>query len=60
MKAYVKPYECITIMILCVLLVPVTAYLLGEWYAYWGHAFLAVVFGILAVFMKTRYYWEED
>lgn len=48
------------IMMVCVILVPVIAYLFGSWYAYWGHALLAVIFGILAVFVKTRYYWEEN
>lgn len=50
----------LAVMILCVILVPVTAYFLGEWYAYWGHALLAIIFSVLAVLIKTRYYWEED
>lgn len=55
-----KAYAYFAIMSLCVILVPVIAYFLGEWYAYWGHALLAIFFGVLAVFVKTRYYWEED
>ncbi|MEA2090161.1 MAG: hypothetical protein U9O89_05325 [Thermoproteota archaeon] len=50
----------IIMMVVCVILVPVIAYLFGGWYAYWGHALLAIVFGVLAVFIKTRYYWEEE
>lgn len=48
------------IIALCFILIPVIAYFLGGWYAYWGHALLAIIFAILAVFIKTRYYWEED
>ena len=48
------------VMALCIILVPVIAYLLGGWYAYWGSALLAIVFGVLAVFIKTRYFWEEE
>jgi len=50
----------LAIMALCIILVLVIAYFLGGWYAYWGHALLAIVFGILAVFIKTDYYWEEE
>jgi len=59
-EAYMKVYPFLAVMILCIVLVPATAYLLGEWYAYWGHALLAIVFGVLAVFVRIRYYWEED
>ncbi|MBX5329067.1 MAG: hypothetical protein QHH18_05895 [Candidatus Bathyarchaeota archaeon] len=59
-RCRLKVYILSAILILCVILVPVLAYLLGEWYAYWGHAILAIVFGVLAVLIKTRYYWEED
>jgi hypothetical protein len=59
-RCLVKAYVLLAIMVLCVTLVPVIAYLLGEWRAYWGHALLAIVFGVLAVFIKTRYFWEED
>jgi hypothetical protein len=55
-----KIHGLLAIMALCIVLVPVIAYSLGGWYAYWGHALLAVVFGVLAVFIKTRYYWEEE
>jgi len=55
-----KAYAFLALMVLCILLVPLTAHYLGEWYAYWGHALLAIIFGVLAVFVKTRYYWEED
>lgn len=55
-----KVYIVLAIMVLCVILVPVIAYLFGEWYVYWGHALLAIVFGVLAVLIKTRYFWEED
>ncbi|MGC9346264.1 MAG: hypothetical protein ACP5ER_05695 [Candidatus Bathyarchaeales archaeon] len=50
----------VVFLVICVILVPLIAYLLGEWYAYWGHALLAIVFGVLAVLIRTRYYWEED
>jgi len=56
----IKIYCLLSIMALCVILVPVVAYLIGGWYAYWGQALLAIVFGVLAVFIKTHYYWEED
>lgn len=50
----------IAIMILCIILVPIIAYLLGGWYAYWGHAILAIIFAVMAVLLRTRFYWEED
>lgn len=55
-----KIYCLLSVMALCIILIPVIAYLIGGWYTYWGHALLAIVFGVLAVFIKTRYYWEED
>jgi hypothetical protein len=55
-----KTHFLLVIMTLCIILVPVIAYVIGGWYAYLGHALLAVVFAFLAVFIKTRYYWEED
>ncbi|MDH5495350.1 MAG: hypothetical protein OEY24_06585 [Candidatus Bathyarchaeota archaeon] len=55
-----KIYGLLAIMVLCFILVPIIAYLLGGWYAYWGHGLLAIVFALLAVFIRTRYYWEED
>jgi hypothetical protein len=55
-----KIYCLLFTMALCVILVPVIAYLIGDWYTYWGHALLAIIFGVLAVLIKTRYYWEED
>jgi hypothetical protein len=55
-----KIHALLAIMVLCIVLVPVIAYSLGGWYAYWGQALLAIVFGVLAVFIKTRYYWEEE
>jgi len=59
-NAMSKIHGLLAIMALCIILVPVIAYLSGGWYAYWGHALLAIVFGVLAVFIKTRYYWEEE
>jgi len=53
-------YVILGIMAFCFVLVPIIAYLFGGWYAYWGHAVLAIVFAFLAVFIKTHYYWEED
>lgn len=50
----------LVMMAFCFVLVPIIAYLFGGWYAYWGHAVLAVAFAFLAVFIKTQYYWEED
>ena len=55
-----KAYIVLATIVLCTILVPVIAYLFGEWYAYWGHALLAIVFGVLAVLIKTHYFWEED
>ena len=55
-----KAYIIMVLMALCVILVPVIAYSVGGWYAYWGHALLAIIFGILAVLLRTRYYWEEE
>jgi hypothetical protein len=55
-----KIYGLLSILTLCFVLVPIVAYLLGGWYAYWGHALLAIIFAIVAVFIKTRYYWEEE
>jgi hypothetical protein len=43
-----------------ILLVPILALAFGEWYAYWGHALLAIVFGILLVWTRTHNYWEEE
>jgi hypothetical protein len=56
----IKIYCLLFIMALCVILVPIIACLIGGWYAYWGQALLAIIFGVLAVFIKTHYYWEED
>mgnify|MGYP000014574688 CR=1 FL=1 len=50
----------LALMGLCIILVPVTAYFLGSWYAYWSHALLAIIFAVLAVLLRTRFYWEED
>jgi len=47
-------------LVLMFLLVPVVAFLLKDWYAYWGMGFLALLFGIVLIYLKTRYYWEED
>lgn len=55
-----KIHCLLAIMILCIILVPVIAYLIGGWYAYWGHVLLAIIFAVLAVFIKTQHYWEED
>jgi hypothetical protein len=50
----------IAVMTVCVILVPVIAYLFGGWFAYWGHALLAIIFSVVVVLIRTRYYWEED
>ena len=50
----------ITIMGLCLLLVPISAYFLDDWYAYWSHALLAVIFAVMAVLLRTCFYWEEE
>ncbi|MGB9676246.1 MAG: hypothetical protein ACPL0C_03560 [Candidatus Bathyarchaeales archaeon] len=55
-----KVYILLAAMLFCVILVPLIAYLIGEWYAYWGHAILAIVFSLIAVYIKTHYYWEEE
>ncbi len=41
-------------------MVPVVAFLLEGWCAYWGLGFLALLFGVLLTYLKTHYYWEED
>lgn len=53
-------YVLLAVMALCFISVPIIAYLFGGWFAYWGHALLAIVFGIIAVLIRTKYYWEED
>lgn len=55
-----KTHFLLVIMALCIILVPVIAYMLRGWYPYWGHALLAIIFAVLAVFIKTHYFWEED
>jgi hypothetical protein len=60
MKAVKKVIGLLLVMALCLALIPAVAYFWGGWYSYWGHAFLAIVFAVVAVFVKTRYYWEED
>jgi hypothetical protein len=50
----------IAVMTVCVILVPVFAYFLGGWFAYWGHALLGIIFSVVVVLIRTRYYWEED
>jgi hypothetical protein len=52
-------YVLLAVMALCLMLVPIVAYLYGGWFAYWGHALLAIVFGTIAVLVRTKYYWEE-
>jgi hypothetical protein len=49
----------LAIMVLCVVLAPLIAYLVGEWCTYWGHAILAIIFALAAVLLKTRWYWED-
>ena len=41
-------------------LVPVVAYLLEDWYVYWGLGLLSLLFGVLLVYLKTHYYWEDN
>jgi c-di-AMP phosphodiesterase-like protein len=53
-------YSIIVVMALCIILIPIVAYLFGGWYAYWGHALLAIIFAVMAILLKTRFYWEED
>jgi c-di-AMP phosphodiesterase-like protein len=53
-------YLIIVVMALCIILIPIVAYLFGGWYAYWGHALLAIIFAVMAILLKTRFYWEED
>jgi 4-hydroxybenzoate polyprenyltransferase len=55
-----KIYGFLAILGLCFALAPVLAYLLGGWWAYWGHGVLAIIFAIIAVMIKTRYYWEDE
>lgn len=55
-----KIHGLLAMMALCFILVPIIAYLLGGWYAYLGHGLLAIVFAILSVLIRTRYYWEEE
>jgi hypothetical protein len=55
-----KIHALLVMMVLCFILVPIIANLFGGWYAYLGHGLLAIIFAILAVFIRTRYYWEED
>lgn len=55
-----KLHVILMLMACCLILVPVSAYALGGWYAYVGHAVLSIAFAGLAVLLKTRYYWEED
>ncbi|MBS7616816.1 hypothetical protein KEJ45_06435 [Candidatus Bathyarchaeota archaeon] len=50
----------IFIMILCVICVPLTAYYIGGWYAYWSHGVLAIIFALAVVLLKTKWYWEEE
>ena len=50
----------ISALALLFVLVPVVAYLLEDWYAYWGQGFLALLFGVLLVYLRTHYYWEEN
>jgi len=53
-------YVLLAVTALCFILVPVVAYLFGGWYAYWGHALLAIIFSVMVVLIRTRYYWEEN
>ncbi len=47
-------------LVVVFVLIPVFAYLLEDWYAFWGHGLLAIIFGALLVYLKTRYYWDEN
>jgi len=47
-------------MILCFVLVPIISYFVGGWYAYWGHAVLAILFAVIITLIRTVYYWEEQ
>ena len=55
-----KLYAILAIMAACFILAPIIAHVYGGWFAYWGHALLAIVFAFLAVFIKIHYYWEDD
>jgi uncharacterized membrane protein YhaH (DUF805 family) len=50
----------ISALALLFVLVPAVAHLLEDWYAYWGQGFLALLFGVLLVYLRTQYYWEEN
>ncbi|MCW4052162.1 MAG: hypothetical protein NWE78_02995 [Candidatus Bathyarchaeota archaeon] len=55
-----KLYVILALMSFCVILVPVIAFLLGGWQAYWGHALLGVIFAVVAVWARIHYYWDEE
>ena len=48
------------VMVLCFVLVPVVSYFVGGWYAYWGHAVLAILFAVIITLLRTAYYWEDE
>jgi len=50
----------VAVMVLCVLLVPLTAQSFGRWLAYWSHAVLSIIFALAAFLLKTRWFWEEE
>ncbi len=45
---------------LCFVLVPVVSFFVGGWLAYWGHAVLAILFGVVITLIRTVYFWEEE
>lgn len=49
----------ILIMAICFILVPVLAYTVGGWYAYWGAVMLSVIWAIVITWLRTSKYWEE-
>ena len=55
-----KLYGFLAMLAVCFTLAPVLAYVRGGWDAYVAHGVLAILFAIIAVAIKTQYYWEDE
>jgi hypothetical protein len=53
-------YGFLAMLAFCFILAPVLAYVRGGWDAYVSHGVLAILFAIIAVAIKTQYYWEDE
>ncbi|MEJ5292186.1 MAG: hypothetical protein WHS82_01185 [Candidatus Methanosuratincola sp.] len=60
MKRNGKVLLGIVVLALCFASVPIVAYTLGGWYAYWGAALLSAAWATVLLWLRTTEFWEVD